>query len=77
FKSHGMDPHGPDFMAKGVLCTLSAVPCQPGYGRIVCVVHVNNEPHPYYSRYVLMRQVDRLKARGLSLNTVLEPEFSL
>src|SRR5207253_7889535 len=42
----GMQPHGPDFMAKGDLSTLTAVPWQPGYGRIVCVGHVNNEPHP-------------------------------
>lgn len=73
----GMQPHGPDFMAKGDLSTLTAVPWQPGYGRIVCVGHVNNEPHPYDSRYVLMRQVERLNARGWTLNTGLEPEFSL
>ncbi|MFW0755098.1 type III glutamate--ammonia ligase [Pseudomonas sp. H11T01] len=73
----GMQPHGPDFMAKGDLSTLTAVPWQPGYGRIVCVGHVNNEPHPYDSRYVLMRQVERLTARGWTLNTGLEPEFSL
>lgn len=73
----GMEPHGPDFMAKGDLSTLTAVPWQPGYGRIVCVGHVNNEPHPYDSRYVLMRQVERLNARGWTLNTGLEPEFSL
>jgi glutamine synthetase len=73
----GMQPHGPDFMAKGDLSTLTAVPWQPGYGRIVCVGHVNNEPHPYDSRYVLMRQVERLSARGWTLNTGLEPEFSL
>ena len=73
----GMEPHGPDFMAKGDPSTLTAVPWQPGYGRIVCVGHVNNEPHPYDSRYVLMRQVERLNARGWTLNTGLEPEFSL
>ncbi|WP_297841816.1 type III glutamate--ammonia ligase [Pseudomonas sp.] len=73
----GMEPHGPDFMAKGDLSTLTAVPWQPGYGRIVCVGHVNNEPHPYDSRFVLMQQVERLKARGWTLNTGLEPEFNL
>ena len=27
----GMEPHGPDFMAKGDLSTLTPVPWQPGY----------------------------------------------
>lgn len=32
----GMEPHGPDFMARGDLSTLIPVPWQPGYGRVVC-----------------------------------------
>lgn len=73
----GMEPHGPDFMAKGDLSTLTPVPWQPGYGRIVCIGHVNGEPWPYDSRYVLQQQVERLKVKGWTLNTGLEPEFNL
>jgi len=73
----GMEPHGPDFMARGDLSTLIPVPWQPGYGRVVCVGHVNGEPHPYDTRYVLQQQVQRLTDRGWTLNTGLEPEFSL
>ena len=73
----GMQPHGPDFMVKGDLATLIPVPWQPGYGRVVCEGYVNGEPHPYDTRYVLRKQVERLAAKGWTLNTGLEPEFSL
>jgi glutamine synthetase len=73
----GMQPHGPDFMAKGDLASLTPVPWQPGYGRVVCIGHVEDKPWPYDSRYVLQKQVERLSDRGWTLNTGLEPEFSL
>ncbi len=73
----GIAPHGPDYMAKGDIATLSLVPWQPGFARIVCNGHTNGEPHQVDSRVVLMRQVERLTQRGWILNTGLEPEFSL
>lgn len=73
----GMEPHGPDFMARGDLSTLTPVPWQPGYGRVVCIGHVDGKPHPYDSRYVLQQQVQRLAEKGWTLNTGLEPEFNL
>lgn len=73
----GMEPHGPDFMARGDLDTLSIVPWQPGYARIVCDGYVNGEPYPYDSRVVLKRQLQRLADKGWTLNTGLEPELSL
>ncbi|MFC3609452.1 type III glutamate--ammonia ligase [Stutzerimonas tarimensis] len=73
----GMEPHGPDFMARGDLSTLTPVPWQPGYGRVLCIGHVNGEPHPYDTRFVCLQQVERLAQRGWTLNTGLEPEFSL
>lgn len=73
----GMEPHGPDFLARGDLSTLSVVPWQPGYARLVCDGHVNGEPYPYDTRVVLKKQLARLEARGWTLNTGLEPEFSL
>ncbi|MDR0528105.1 MAG: type III glutamate--ammonia ligase, partial [Zoogloeaceae bacterium] len=73
----GMAPHGPDLLAFGDLSTLLPLPWQPGYGRVNCVCHVGGKPHPYDSRYVLMRQIARLSERGWKLNTGLEPEFSL
>jgi glutamine synthetase len=72
-----MAPHGPDFMARGDLSTLSIVPWQPGYARVACDGYVNDEPHPYCSRVVLKKQLSRLKERGWTLNTGLEPEFYL
>ncbi len=73
----GMEPHGPDFMARGDLNTFSIVPWQPGYARVACDGYVNNEPHPYCSRVVLKQQLDRLAKKGWTLNTGVEPEFSL
>jgi glutamine synthetase len=73
----GMEPNGPDFMARGDLDTLTLVPWQPGYARLVCDGFVNEEPYPYDSRVVLKRQLQLLADRGWTLNTGLEPEFSL
>lgn len=73
----GMEPHGPDFLARGDLSTLSIVPWQLGYARIVCEGYVNDAPHPYDSRVVLKRQIERLTEKGWTLNSGLEPEFSL
>lgn len=73
----GIEPHGPDFMAVGELSTLSLVPWQPGMARLVCNGHVNGEPWAFDSRVTLKQQIERLNARGWTLNTGLEPEFSL
>ena len=73
----GIEPHGPDFMAVGDLKTVSLVPWQPGMARIVCEGHVAGQPWAYDSRVTLKKQVARLKERGLTLFTGLEPEFSL
>jgi len=73
----GIEPHGPDYMAIGDLSTLSLVPWQPGFARIVCNGHVNGKLHKIDARVVLQKQVDRLKQYGWILNTGLEPEFSL
>ncbi|TXR53162.1 type III glutamate--ammonia ligase [Reinekea thalattae] len=73
----GMEPHGPDFMARGDLKSMTVVPWQPGYARIVCDGYVNNEPYPYDSRVVLKNQLKAFDEKGWTLNTGLEPEFSL
>ncbi|MDR5886089.1 type III glutamate--ammonia ligase [Vreelandella janggokensis] len=73
----GMKPHGPDFMAKGDLNSLSLVPWQPRYARMACCGYVNDEPHLLDSRVVLLKQLERLSDKGWTLNTGLEPEFSL
>jgi glutamine synthetase len=73
----GMEPHGPDFLARGDIDTLSLVPWQPGYARIVCDGYVDGAPHPYDSRVVLKKQISLLTDKGWTLNTGLEPEFSL
>ena len=73
----GQEPHDPDFMAVGDLDTLSLVPWQPGFARIVCTGRVNGEPYPFDTRYILQQQVKRLDQKGWTLNTGLEPEFML
>ena len=73
----GIEPHGPDFMAVGDLATLSDAPWQPGYARIVCDGHVGGKPWAHDPRVVLKKQVERLRSRGLTFFTGLEPEFSL
>lgn len=73
----GMEPHSPDFMARGDLNSLSAVPWQPGYARIACDGYVSGEPYPYDSRVVLKKQLAKLESKGWTLNTGLEPEMSL
>ena len=73
----GIDPHGPDYMAVGDLDTLSLVPWQPGYARIVCDGHVHAKPWDIDARVTLKRLLKRLEAKGLTFYTGLEPEFSL
>ncbi len=73
----GQQPHDPDFMAVGDLSTLSLVPWQPGYARIVCDGRVDGQPWPYDTRHVLKEQLRGLGERGWTLNTGLEPEFML
>jgi glutamine synthetase len=72
-----MEPHSPDFMARGDLNSLSVVPWQPGYARIACDGYVSGEPYPYDSRVVLKKQLAKLESKGWTLNTGLEPEMSL
>ena len=64
-------------MAKADLKTLSLVPWQPGFARVVCVGHVNDIPYEYDSRYVLQKQIARLTERGWTMYTGVEPEMSL
>lgn len=73
----GQGPHDADYMAVGDLSTLSLVPWQPGYARIVCDGMVHGEPWPFDTRLVLREQIARLAERGLKINTGLEPEFML
>lgn len=73
----GIAPNGPDYMAIGDLDTLSMVPWQPGYARIVCDGHVRGKPWAIDARVTLKKQIEVLKARGLVFYTGLEPEFSL
>lgn len=73
----GIKPNGPDYMAMGDLSTLSLLPWQPGYARLICDGHVNGEPYNHDSRVVLKKQISRLTEKGWILYTGLEPEFSL
>ena len=70
----GLEPASPqDYMAVGDLSTLTLVPWQPGYARIVCDGHVDKKPWKFDSRVVLKKQVALLGARGRTFYTGLEP----
>jgi glutamine synthetase len=71
----GQEPHDPDYMAVGDLATLSLVPWQPGFARIVCNGRVRNKPWPFDTRYILSQQLARLADMGYTMNTGMEPEF--
>lgn len=73
----GQEPHDPDYMAVGDLSTLTLMPWQPGYARIVCNGMVRGEPWPFDTRYILEQQVKRLAERGWTMNVGMEPEFML
>lgn len=73
----GMGPEGPDYMAVGEAATLKPLPWMPGFARIVCDGHVNAKPYAFDSRVVLKRQLEKLKKRGWTLYTGIEPEFML
>ena len=73
----GMEPHDPDFMAVGDLSSLSLVPWQKGYARIVCDGHVNGKAYPLDTRVVLKNQIKAAKKMGLNFNIGIEPEFML
>ncbi|MGD9601062.1 MAG: type III glutamate--ammonia ligase [Gammaproteobacteria bacterium] len=73
----GMGPHDADYMAVGDLDTLSLVPWQPGYARIVCDGTVRGKPYPYDTRLALKRMVAKAAAKGWTVNVGIEPEFML
>ena len=73
----GQEPHDPDYMAVGDLATLSLVPWQPGFARIVCNGRVNGKAWPFDTRYILQQQLARLADKGYTMNTGLEPEFMI
>jgi len=72
-----MQPNSPDFLAVGDPSTLSLVPWMPGFARVACVGHVHGQPYPYDTRFVLISQIERLKQKGWTFYTGVEPEFSL
>jgi len=73
----GQEPHDPDYMAVGDLSTLSLMPWQPGYARIVCNGTVKRKPWPFDTRHILSRQVKRLAEKGWTAYAGMEPEFML
>ncbi len=73
----GQEPHDPDYIAVGDISTLSLIPWQPGYARIVCNGRVRGEAWPFDTRHVLLQQTARLAERGWVMNVGMEPEFML
>ena len=73
----GQQPHDPDYLAVGDLSTLTLVPWQAGYARIVCDGRVKGQAWPFDSRFVLKQQIKRLSECGWTMNSGMEPEFML
>ncbi|PHS32119.1 MAG: type III glutamate--ammonia ligase [Methylophaga sp.] len=73
----GILPNGSDYFARGDLSTLSTVPWQKGYARLICDGYYDNEPFENDPRVMLKKQIARLAEKGWTLSTGLEPEFSL
>lgn len=72
-----MGPHGPDYMAKADLTTLSALSWMPGYARVACDGHVHGKPYALCSRVALKNALESFAKKGLTLYTGIEPEFML
>jgi glutamine synthetase len=73
----GMGPHGPDYMGVGDPSTLSAMPWMPGFARVACDGHVKGKPYEFCARVAAKNQLERLKKKGWTLYTGIEPEFML
>jgi glutamine synthetase len=70
-------PHEAEYMLIGDLSTLKLLPWAPGYARVMGTGTVNNAAHGLDTRNILKQQIARLSERGWTLNTGIEPEFSL
>jgi glutamine synthetase len=70
-------PHEAEYMLVGDLSTLTLIPWAPGYARMMGTGAVSGKPHAIDTRNILKTQVARLAERGWTLNTGIEPEFSL
>jgi len=70
-------PHEAEYILVGDLSTLKLLPWAPGYARVMGTGTVSGRPHPVDTRNILAAQVARLEERGWTLNTGIEPEFSL
>ncbi|MFG1184055.1 MULTISPECIES: type III glutamate--ammonia ligase [Xanthobacter] len=70
-------PHEAEYIVRGDLDTLKLLPWAPGYARMMGTGIVGGREHPIDTRNMLKAQVARLAERGWTLNTGIEPEFSL
>lgn len=66
-----------EYYGRVQLHSLQPLPFMPGVAHAVCNGYAGGEPLETCSRQVLLRQVQRLKARGLTFHVGVEPEFFL
>lgn len=75
----GLPRSGPrsEYYGRGDPATAQALPWMPGYARVVCDGLVDGQAFDGCPRQILRRQVERLAARGWTLQVGMEPEFFL
>jgi glutamine synthetase len=73
----GMLPHEAEYIVRCDLDTLVITPWGPGYARMMGTGLVKGQPHAIDTRNILKAQTERLRHRGWTFNTGLEPEFIL
>jgi glutamine synthetase len=73
----GQTPADPDLIAMPDIPSYTPMPWRPGLAILMCDPHVDGKPWPYAPRVILKRGLERLAARGMTLQVGAEPEYFL
>jgi glutamine synthetase len=73
----GQGPHDTDIMSVPDFGSLSVLPWRTNVAWLAGNLHVDGQPWPYCPRTILLRQLERARDKGYTLNVGVEPEFML
>jgi glutamine synthetase len=73
----GQGPHDPDICSIPDFRSLAILPWRKNIAWVTGNLHVDAKPWPLCPRTVLMRQLERAKKQGYTVNIGIEPEFML